>query len=640
MPHMIAHFYRSLFVAIALCGAPQLWAQAPTDPLTEEVSRMARIGSAFGGKFSNDGKQIAFITSLSGTPQVWVMPASGGFPRQITAFDDPVGNVAWSRNDSQLAFDLSPGGGLNTQIYLMQPDGSNVQRITTGGQSNNFFGRFEADGRFSFASNARTPAASDAYLYDSKSGEASLIAKTDGRGGIVSVTRDGRYALLSRTPQRGRTLLYLIDTVKNSEQLLSSFKGAGFEGGVFSSDGNSIYVQSNAGRDFIALARYSFVDGRVGKPTWVATRDNADLQSLELDRQGKRAALLWNVAGQSEIELLDLASGKGSSLADLPHQIVGGMEFSPDGSQLLCTLAGARAPADLWLHQIDSGAWQQLSVSPHAGVDLTQLVQPELRTYKAHDGLGLSGWLYLPANFKKPGAVVLSFHGGPEGQERPGFRSDYQALLARGIAVFAPNIRGSSGFGKRFVNLDNGALRANANKDIKATADYLIKSGIGDAKRLGITGGSYGGYAVMVGLTDYPDTFAAGANLFGIVNFETFFAHTQPWMAAVSKIEYGDPARERQMLRMLSPIHKIDQITAPTLVLHGANDTNVPVIEAEQIVEELKRRDVPVQYVLFPDEGHGWRKTPNRIRSTVEIVRFFESHLGANANASVHANAP
>jgi dipeptidyl aminopeptidase/acylaminoacyl peptidase len=250
-------------------------------------------------------------------------------------------------------------------------------------------------------------------------------------------------------------------------------------------------------------------------------------------------------------------------------------------------------------------------------------------TYKAHDGLQLSGWLYLPPGFKAPGPVVLSFHGGPEGQERPAFRPDYQALLARGIAVFGPNIRGSSGFGKRFVNLDNGALRVDANKDIKASADFLIKAGIGDAKRLGIMGGSYGGYAVMVALTDYPDTFAAGANLFGIVNFQTFFAHTQPWMAAVSKIEYGDPVRERDMLRKLSPIHRIERIVAPTLVLHGANDTNVPVVEAEQVVEELKRREVPVQYVLFPDEGHGWRKTPNRIRSTVEIVRFFEQYLGA-----------
>jgi dipeptidyl aminopeptidase/acylaminoacyl peptidase len=263
-------------------------------------------------------------------------------------------------------------------------------------------------------------------------------------------------------------------------------------------------------------------------------------------------------------------------------------------------------------------------------VSLTSLVRPELVRYKAQDGLELSGWLYRPAGAKSAGPIVLSFHGGPEGQERPGFNSTYQALLGQGIAIFAPNVRGSSGFGKKFVNLDNGALRVNGVKDIQATVDYVVKAGVADPKRIGIMGGSYGGYMVAAGLTEYPELFAAGANLFGVVNFETFFKHTQPWMAAISKIEYGDPDTQLEMLRQLSPIHRIDRIKAPTIVLHGANDTNVPVIEAEQVVANLKQRGVPVEYVLFPDEGHGWRKIPNRIRATVEIVRWFDKYLKAN----------
>jgi len=155
----------------------------------------------------------------------------------------------------------------------------------------------------------------------------------------------------------------------------------------------------------------------------------------------------------------------------------------------------------------------------------------------------------------------------------------------------------------------------------------LVSAGVADPKRIGIVGGSYGGYMVMAGLTEYPDMFAAGADLFGVVNFETFFKNTQPWMAAISKIEYGDPDKEAEMLRRLSPLTRIDRVKAPTIVLHGANDTNVPVIEAEQVVENLKKRNVPVEYVLFPDEGHGWRKTPNRIRSTISIVKFFEKYL-------------
>jgi len=226
-----------------------------------------------------------------------------------------------------------------------------------------------------------------------------------------------------------------------------------------------------------------------------------------------------------------------------------------------------------------------------------------------------------------PGPVVLSFHGGPEGEELPSFRSDYQALLMEGIAVFAPNVRGSTGFGKRFVNLDNGELRVNAVKDIQSSADYLVANKIGDPKRLGVMGGSYGGYMTMAGLTQYPDLFKAGADLFGIVNFETFFANTEPWMAAISTIEYGDPKTQAAMLRQLSPINKLDQVRAATNVLHGANDTNVPVVGAEQVVNNLKQRAVPVQHVLFPDEGHGWRKVNNRIRSTVEITLWFVKYL-------------
>jgi dipeptidyl aminopeptidase/acylaminoacyl peptidase len=208
-------------------------------------------------------------------------------------------------------------------------------------------------------------------------------------------------------------------------------------------------------------------------------------------------------------------------------------------------------------------------------------------------------------------------------------RSDYQALLSLGIAVFAPNVRGSTGFGKRFANLDNGALRVDAVKDIRSCVDYVVRAGVADAKRIGIMGGSYGGYMVMAGLTEYPELLAAGANLFGIVNFETFFKHTEPWMAAISKIEYGDPDKEAAMLRSLSPIHKVDRVVAPTIVLHGKNDTNVPVVEAEQVVESLKKRGVPVEYVLFPDEGHGFQKSENRIRYMVSVARFFAKHLKA-----------
>jgi dipeptidyl aminopeptidase/acylaminoacyl peptidase len=367
--------------------------------------------------------------------------------------------------------------------------------------------------------------------------------------------------------------------------------------------------------------------GRPSPIEIVARRDDAELQEFAIDDAGRTGALAWNVAGRTELAFLDLASGRVTAGPALPSEIAGGLDWSKDGARIALTCSGATAPADVWVLERATGRLRQVTRSPHAGVTLTTLVRPTLVRFPAADGLELSGWLYRPAGTTGAGPIVLSFHGGPEGQERPAFRSDYQALLSRGIAVLAPNVRGSSGFGKRFVNLDNGALRKDGVRDIEACLDYVVKSGVADPKRIGIMGGSYGGYMVMAGLTEYPGRFAAGANLYGVVNFATFFAHTEAWMAAISKVEYGDPDRDADLLHDLSPIHKVDRVTAPTIVLHGANDTNVPVVEAEQVVESLKRRGVPVDYVLFPDEGHGFRKTPNRIRSTVAIVRWFEKYL-------------
>jgi dipeptidyl aminopeptidase/acylaminoacyl peptidase len=290
------------------------------------------------------------------------------------------------------------------------------------------------------------------------------------------------------------------------------------------------------------------------------------------------------------------------------------------------SFSGAALPWNLWVLGPGSRSFQQLTFSPHAGVRLDELVRPVLLQFKGDDGLPLSGWLYQPHG-SSSGPVVISFHGGPESQERPYIDVTYQALLIQGISVFAPNVRGSSGFGKSFVNLDNGPLRVNAVRDIRACVQAVVDAGVADPARIGVMGGSYGGYMTMAALTEFPDLFAAGADLFGIVNFETFFAHSEPWMGAVSKAEYGDPETQRDLLHALSPIHKMDRVRAPTLVLHGANDTNVPVVEAQQVVAELRKRKVPVELILFPDEGHGFVKTPNRIRTTREIVRWFVLHL-------------
>lgn len=625
--------WRACLIAFVLAWSSAAPAQSPdkkSDDLAFTVARMARIGRAGSPSFSPDGKRLAFTSDLNGIPQIWIIPSEGGYPQLVTIGDDPVTSVQWSLSDSNsLAFSLAPGGGMNTQVYVIHPDGTGQRRLTAGGKENNEFDGWTHDGHFlMLGSNSRDAAVIDPYLLDPVSGKMELLEKGQGLDSLQDVSYDGKYALIARLVNRGDDDLYLLDLKTRKEVLLTPHQGPGEFSGQIAPDGRIVYVVSNKDRDRTAFARVRLDEsGKPGPIEVVAERKDAELDGFLLNEQGTLAVLIWNAGGRSELGFAELPAGTVTTGPELPAEQVGGLVFSHDGKQLALAIAGSRSPADVWVMDVATKKLRQVTFSPHAGVELTTLVRPELVKFKAHDGLELSGWLYRPHGQQKPGPYVISFHGGPEGQERPSFRSDYQALLSQGIGVFAPNVRGSSGFGKTFVNLDNGALRVNGVKDIKSCVDYLTANGIADPKRIGIMGGSYGGYMTMAGVTEFPDSFAAGIDLFGIVNFATFFEHTEPWMAAISTVEYGDPVKDAEMLKGLSPIYKLDRIKAAIMVQHGANDTNVPVVEAEQIVNSLKARGVPVEYILFPDEGHGFRKTPNRMKSTVAMVEFFAKYL-------------
>jgi dipeptidyl aminopeptidase/acylaminoacyl peptidase len=605
-------------------------ASTETDALSLSVARMARVGSCHSPSFSPDGSRIAFISDLNGIPQVWTVAASGGWPELVTGLSDQLSSVFWSPTGEKLAYMLSPGGGLNQQIYLVRPDGTDLQRLTDGGRENNWLAGWTRDGSaILYSSNRRSAGGMDVYRMDIESGEPQLLAKNEGISRIKDCSRDGRFVLVAQVINRGDSDFYLVDTKSGNQTLLTPHTGpCSFSGAAFSPDSRTVYLLSNKDRERSALARIRLDEQyQPGEIEVILARDDAEAQEFVLTDDGGMLALVWNVAGCNELVFVDTATGQVTPGPVLPAELAGGLAFSRDGKKLALTVSGSTAPADIWVWTRETGQLEQITHSPHPGTVLKELVRPTAVTFAAHDGLQLSGWLYRPHGASAPSPLVLSFHGGPEGQERPYFSTLYQGLLGQGIVVFAPNVRGSSGFGKTFVNLDNGALRVNAVADIKACVDYVVSAGIAIPERIAIMGGSYGGYMTMAGLTEYPELFAAGANLFGIVNFETFFQHTEPWMAAISKVEYGDPDSEAEMLRNLSPIHRLANVRAATIVLHGANDTNVPVIEAEQVVANLRERGVPVEYILFPDEGHGFRKASNRVRADVAIVRWFAQYL-------------
>lgn len=603
------------------------------DDLETTVSLMARIGACWSPSFSPDGHWITLISNLNGLPQVWIVSVKGGWPELVTSLPDQIYGVSWSPDGAWLAFRLAPGGGMNEQVYVVRPNGCGLRRLTDGGMENNWLGDWTRDSRqLMISSNRRTSDAMDAYLYDLENNQLRLVVENQGIGYFTDVSRDGRWAVLYRMVNRSDNNLYLVNLDDGQETLLTPHEGPGtFDGGRFSPDGRTIYLSSNRDREMIAFCSISIDQhGTPGEINLLATRDDAELEGFEITEDGSTAVLLWNIAGYNQLDFFDTATLEVTPGPKLPVEITSVPRFSRGGNLLTMVLTGSAAPMDIYVYDRIADRLQKVTNSPHPGVDLGSMTRPELVRFPAHDGITLSGWLYTPDGFDAPGPVVLNFHGGPEGQEQPIFKSNFQALLAQGIAVFSPNVRGSAGFGLTFVNLDNGPLRFDAIRDIKTCVEYVVKLGLANPRRVGIMGGSYGGYMTMAGLTQYPDLFAAGANYFGIVNFKTFFEHTEPWMAEISKIQYGDPQTQADLLRELSPIHKLDRVKAATLVLHGANDTNVPVVEAEQVVEHLRKRGLPVKYVLFPDEGHGFYKEANRIKATVETVRWFTEHLSSH----------
>ncbi|MGE5344572.1 MAG: S9 family peptidase [Acidithiobacillales bacterium] len=621
-----------LFAAsLASLLAAQVPAPPPPDPVEASVAALTRVSSARSPSFSPDGKKIAFVSDASGHPQVWVVPAEGGAPARLVTTTDPVTGVEWSPDGKAIAYSVAPGGGMNTQVWLVAPDGSGPKRVTDGGTEMNRMGPFRADGKvLAIASNRRYRSWVDSWLYDVTSGSLALAAQNRGLGRIADFSRDGKKLLLERTPLRGSSDLYLVDLPPKSETLLTPHEGTACTEGRLSPDGRTAWVATNAGREMRAFGRIDLSGPKPGPVEILAARDDADLDSFLVDQAGKKAILLWNAAGRSALSIYDVEKRKLSRGPALPGEVAGGMSLSNDGRKLALFVTGAALPSDIWVLDLPSGRFQRVTESAHDGVDLGALVKPELVKIPSFDARSLVAWLYRARRSKNPGPLVLSFHGGPDAEERPFFRPDYQGLLAQGISVLAPDVRGSAGFGRTFLALDDQGKRINVLRDVKACRDWAVDRKIGDPRHMGIMGSGYGGWVTVSALTLHPDDFAAGADLFGIVDFPAFFENTEPWLAEVSKAEYGDPVRQAELLRELSPAFKLQWLKAPLLVLHGKNDTCVPAAQATEVAGTLKERKVPAELILFADEGHGLRKLPDRIRANVALVRWFRKYLVAD----------
>lgn len=587
---------------------------------------------------SPDGRLLAWISNREGRPRAWVAPlppdgsavVEPGWPLPTDGDDGvpwDVQRLAWSPDGYWLACQLAPGGGERTRVRLLSADGSQVQDLAPNAAAVTL-GAWSPRGRQLGITIFGAPSGDGvACLVDVRDGTSTML--TSGPAATVcSISGDGMRAVV-RVGRRGARRLELFDLRSGRCTELLPGGGANVADARFGITGGQVFVHSDAGAERPALLAVGLNgDAEPSLAHQVAGRDDADLDLVALDPAGARAALVWNVAGRSEVDLLDLRSGIAEPLPCPPGDVVTAAAFTRDGRALLVGNEGPTVPSTITRVSLDDHdgvpVVPLLPAAPRTG---EHLVDPVLHHFPGEDGLPLTGWLFRPAVAFGATPVLIWLHGGPEAQERPVFQPLFQALLAEGVAVFAPNVRGSGGYGRSFSQADDLERRFVAITDVRAAVESLVGAGLADPSRVGVAGRSYGGYLTLVALAWFPELFRVGVDVCGISDFATFYAQTEPWIAAAAVTKYGDPEADAALLQQLSPIHSADAITAPLLVVHGAYDTNVPIVEAEQIVAALQDRGASPGFLLFDDEGHEVHSTANRVVFVREVVRWVTGHL-------------
>jgi dipeptidyl aminopeptidase/acylaminoacyl peptidase len=648
------------------------------------IERYLNIRSAGSPTFNKDASKIAFLTNITGTNQIWSVDAKGGYPEQLTSYQDNVGFVEFSPKGDWIAFGKAKGGDENTQLFLMSPDGSTIKQLTTDEKVRYNFGDWSADGtKIYYASNKRNRTFFDVYSMNIADGTETLIYQQDGSNSFVAADNFDRRIIVSRSSERFSldNDLYLIEVDSKEVTHLTPHDEATQYGNVYFVADGIVFAQNDK-REFYSLSQMRQKNAADSK-NWIESNretrilddTNADIDSVEMLPYANTIAYTLNREGYSELYLrkfetdgkpLITSFAKTSEMIKLPAKgVVGGLTFSDDKTKLAFTFNSAKHNSDIWTYDLQTKQLTQVTKSSRSGLKQESFVEPQLIKYKSFDGKEVSAWYYLPKGIlrvkpinkdgnetgsflvnernevRDPNAVfislkelpiskvptIVSVHGGPEGQERPSFNPLYQYYLSRGYAVLATNVRGSTGYGKTFTHLDDVRKREDSVKDLAFAVEWLKTSGGADGKRIAVTGGSYGGYMTMAAITLYPDLFAAAVNTVGIVNWETFLKNTSGYRRRQREVEYGMLDKDIDFLRSISPMAKVDKIKTPLFVIHGKNDPRVPYTEAEQVVDALKKRGAIVQYKLYDDEGHGISKLKNRLDLYPQVADFLDKYM-------------
>jgi dipeptidyl aminopeptidase/acylaminoacyl peptidase len=591
---------------------------------TFDFQRYLNVRSAYTPAWLESGRRVAFLTDITGTPQVWSVAAGGGWPHQLTFFQDKVWALRASPSGDRLVCTRDVGGDERYQLFLVSADGAEVRQLTQDAQAIHHFGSWSHDGkRITYVSNARNGIHFDVYVQSPDGGSPEMIWRSDGNYRVVAWSPDDTQLLLSHEASSADQPLYVLDLASGDARPLTSSDATISNQQARWLAGDAITLLTDRNRDFLSLA---WIDVGTGQVSYLADH-SWDLESMTASPDGQTLAYTVNAGGYARLYFQDLGSGRSVEVTGLPDGVVAEPAFSPDGEQVAVSVQSPRHNLDIWRVDVASLACQQITHSSLAGIPQETLVEPELIQFETFDGRDIPAFFYRPPHVEPPFSVILYIHGGPASQIRPDFDPRFQFFLSRGYAILATNVRGSSGYGKTYMALDDVRLRMDSVTDLNCAVAWLGQSGEVDPNRIAVYGRSYGGYMVLAAITTYPDLWAAAIDVVGIGNWVTFLENTGPWRRAHREKEYGSLEEDRDFLESISPIHKVDAIQAPLLVVHGANDPRVPVTEADQIVESLRGRDHPVEYLCYQDEGHKISKLANRIDSFTKMEEFLDRYL-------------
>ncbi len=598
-----------------------------------DIARFLLASGAGGALLSPDGKTIAFTWDVTGQSELWVMPAGGGQPHQVT-FKTGVSAPVWTPDGKHLFYSADRDGNEQPGYFSLTADGMKEVEVLPA-QSGDFriFGDFAADGSFVYGSTARGTGVFDIYR-GTLAGEAEMVVKSELGLEPQSVSPDGKFALVTETVGEDANNLYLLDLRSREMTTISkppvedraSHTIGGFE---WYPDSSGFVFSTNLGREFAALSRYEIARGKI-EP---AFEPDADVENIELcGANGEIIAYTLNRDGFDTLEIRNLSDGSDRAVPALPEGIYA-LDCEGDPTRLLVRVNGWKTPGDLWLVNPYEGSAERVFASNLAGLDPARLIRPRVVRFPARDGVELQGLLYLPPGAKtgtEAPPVLFDVHGGPSALSQATYEPVAQYHAARGVAVFQPNVRGSTGLGRTYATLDDRENRLHSIRDLVDLKRALAAEGLVDGNRAAVMGGSYGGYAVNAVLAEYPGEFAAGVSLFGVADWITALEVASPSLKASDRIEYGDITEEkwREFYRVNSPIRKADRITVPVLYSHGVMDPRIDIYETEAMVKTLRANGVSAPFIRIPDEGHGWRKLSNRLFYFRKQAEFVEEQLG------------